>query len=313
MSIACPCESSTPHPAARRSGRLVSEPELEADGSVLRLVYDGDDYQGEMNAAELAGVIRSVNDLAQAITGSGDLAGMSRPRIRVRPFQEGSFGWDTVIELLGPGGLIVGGGGLVGASFRFYWKNMRRVVASHTYHPDRETHEVILINGEVMEWTEQEWQLYNNRRAKRAARGIAAPLRNGASLRIEAGQRSDVVPAADAHLFEPPEEPNTWTDHFDTWATPDTVSFDPSRKWRLTSRDVGAFSAAIQDRQFLENVALGRVRIGKNDGFKLGMRTVTTEDDDGVQKRQWFVERVIEHRQGEEQDALIDADTSTES
>lgn len=290
----------------------MSEPGVEADTAVLRLVYDGDEYQGEIGAAELAEVIRSLHELAQAISGSGDLAEMSRPRVRVKPFEEGSFGIEAIIDAIGPGGGLLGIAGAVGGSFAFYWKNMRRVVARYVHHPEDGTYEVTLVNGETMQWTEQEFQLYRNRRAKKAAHGIAAPLRNGASLRVETTSTTDEIPAEDAYKFDPPDEPDSETDHFDVWATPDTVSFDPDKKWRLTSGEMGSFTAAIEDKRFLENVALGRVRIGKNDSFKLGIRTVTTDGNDGKPKRQWFVERVIEYHQGAEQDALIDADADSE-
>jgi hypothetical protein len=51
---------------------------------------------------------------------------------------------------------------------------------------------------------------------------------------------------------------------------------------------------------------VGRVRIGRNDSFKVALRTVTTMVEHEKSRPTWFVERVIEHHRGAEQGELTD-------
>jgi hypothetical protein len=197
----------------------------------------------------------------------------------VQAFNEGSFDIVAVIQAIGPGGYIADAASSLGVAFVFWWKNMRRVVVASKHDGERGTVTVTMVSGEVLEWTEEQWRIYNNQRVKRAVRGLAAPLRNGAALTIETPTEVITVPPENAYLFEPDQEdgPADEEHRFETWVSPDTVSFDPTRRWRLWSRDTGDFAAVIEDNRFATDVHLGRVRIGRTDSFKVALRTVTTK------------------------------------
>jgi len=274
----------------------------------LTLSYDGTDYQGEMPAPELSAVLASLTDLAQGLSAADALGGGNRPRVRVQAFREGSFDIAAIVEAIGPGGYVVSGAGFLGAGFTFWWKNMRRVVVDAKHDADRGMWLVTMRSGEILDWTEEEWRIYNNKRIKQAVKGIAAPLRNGASLTLETPAETVTVPASDAHLFETEEEdePAPEERRFETWVFPDTVSFNPDTKWRLWSRDTGSFAATIEDTRFADDVHLGRVRIGRNDSFKVALRSVTARVEHEKPRPRWFVERVIEHHPGAEQRELTD-------
>ena len=256
-----------------------------------------------MSARDLGGVLESLSDFVQTV--SHDLGAPTAPTVKVRAFQEGSFTIQTVLDFLGangPSAAALASG--VGIAFRFYWKNMRRVPAEVEHIPDLGIVRVKWVDGEVSELTEIEWRLYQNKRAKKALRRVVAPLRSGATrMRLDAGGEASEVPAAEVASFEEPPTANEQTLRYEVWAEPDTVSFDPDKKWRLQSRDLGSFTATIADPRFQENVATGRVTIGKTDVFRLAIRTEVSELGDSV-KRHHFIERVIDHHRGAQQDAL---------
>lgn len=290
----------TPHNPPEPQSNEIEEP--------IALRYEGPGHEGEMSARELATVLASLTDFVQAV--SHDLGTPVAPTVKVKAFNEGSFLIDAVLEFIRqttshPGVTTAGVATAVGAAFRFYWKNMRRVPIDVHHAPDRGIVRVKWLDGEISELSEREWRFYQNKRAKRAMRGLVLPLRSGAT-RMELSAGGEVVadvPAADAPLFELPQEQEETVRRFEVWAEPDTVSFDPGRKWRLSSRELGSFTATIEDPTFREAVDAGRTTIGKTDVFRLAMRQEVSEVD-GAMKTQNYVERVIDHRRGAEQDVL---------
>lgn len=271
--------------------------------SIVSLKYDGEDYQGEMPARELATVLESFSDFTQALTRGGHLEDVAvSPKVKVKALNDGSF--EILFELVANAALPTGVVTAIGAGFRFYWKHMRKVVTDYEHIPEREVVKVTLADGQVQEWTERQWRLYNDKKARKAVRGLAAPLASGASAQLTAGSEVVTVPAGDAHLFQVAEDDDSETERFSVWAEPETVSFHPRKKWQLSSGSAGDFGATIEDKKFLEDVDLGRVRIGKNDSFHLALRRVTTKRGDKRAKIEWFVERVIDHHKGSEQGEL---------
>lgn len=274
----------------------------------LDLKYDGPEYQGEMSARELAGVLESLADFVQAVEAADALAGQRGAKVKVKAFDEGSFEIEAVVEIAksigANGGNVAAIIAAVMAAFRFYWQNMRRRVKNAEFNPERQRWMVTLIDGTSQEWTEEQWRLYNSKVAPRAMRGLVAPLERGAT-RLEIGHGSEriKVPAervADFTLPDPELPPPPA--RMEVMAWPDTISFDPDKMWRLVSRELKGFRATIEDKQFLEGVALGRIRVGKNDTFRLAMRVEYGGDD--AKPNRYFVERVIDHHPGAEQDAL---------
>lgn len=228
--------------------------------------------------------------------------------VKVRAFEQGSFTIQAVLDFLGSNGpQILATASAVGIAFRFYWKHMRKVPAHVEHVPDLGIVRVRWVDGEVSELSEEQWRLYQNRRAKKALRRLVEPLRSGGAttMTLKSGGETAQVPASDAAKFDVPESVAEQPQRYEVWAEPDTVSFDPDKKWRLHSRDLGSFTATITDPKFNEDLATGRATIGKTDVFRLAIRTEVSEVDDSV-RRQHFVEQVIEHIRGAQQDALPD-------
>jgi hypothetical protein len=279
-----------------------SRPDVSEPEESIELRYDGPDYQGEMPAREVSTVLAAQSDFVQAV--SHDLGHPTAPGIKVKAFQEGSFEISMILEIVKVAGGSLAGAAGIGTAFRFYWKNMRRVVSDYVHLPERGVFRVTWMDGEVSELTEGEWRLYQNKRAKKAMRGIVAPLRSGATrMDFKAGSEVAEVPAADAPMFELPAREGVDVRRFNAWAEPDTVRFDPDKKWGLVSRDLGSFSATIEDPSFLGSVETGRTTVGKTDAFFLALRLEVSEVGGSV-RRSYFIERVIEHHRGGRQDAL---------
>lgn len=272
----------------------------------VSLRYIGDDYEGEMSAVQLATVLKSLSDFTQAIA-TPELMSIESPRVKVRAFREGSFEIQAVIDALANGIPWATVAAIVGASFRFYWKNMRLIVTGYRQLEDG-NFEIQTRDHGIKIWTEQQWRLHNNKQARRAAAGIAKPLRSGADMELKVGAEVVEIKAGDASDFDEPVVDGKNVTRFETRAQPDIVSLrNRSRKWRLDAA-WGSFSARIEDKQFLRDVHSGRIRVGGNDNLLLAMRIEAEADGDNG-RPQYFVERVIEHYPGEEQDELPEEDS----
>lgn len=269
----------------------------------IDIAYDGPDYQGEMSASQLATVLEGASDYAQALLGARGLEEASRARFKVRSFDAGSFDLNLILQVVGVAKEFLEAAAILGGGFAWWYVHMRTVVVSIEHQPDRGAVLVTLQGGEVLEWTESQWLLYNNARARKAIRKMLRPLREGAtSMRvIEPGAVITLVPS-DVERFDdlPPSGPIV--SRMTVAAVPDTVRFDPSRPWRLDSKSLGGFTAIIEDRAFLQGIELNRIRVGKNDTFVLSVRVEADPSRDA--RVHYFVERVVEHIPGGEQHEL---------
>lgn len=315
---------------------LVGLPDEDAQtGEVpFRIEFSGPGLEGRMSANEVAGVLKAMDayaktllNVAQQTLSEGKWQGKNKPNIELRPirvevtaFRSGSFDIVTMIQanptLLG---LILGLGGGVGGAFAFWWKNMRKRVVNAKPLPSGGW-EVTMLSGEVMHWSELQWRAWNNKRIKKYVSELVEPLRGqtatmlcpsrgqATSARIFLGSSEPlVVHAEKVGMLEPEDESSDEVERFSMWATPGSVSFDPTGSWSLAPKSGGRkLSVKIEDKAFLEKVALGQARIGKNDSFHVAVRKEPQPDgENGKPKRpKFFVERVIEHLQGAEQDEL---------
>lgn len=269
----------------------------------IEIAYDGPDYQGEMSASQLATVLEGASEYAQTLIGVGGLEDANRARFKVRSFDSGSFDLNLILQVVGVAKEVLEAAAVLGGGYAWWYKNMRTVVVSIEHQADRGTVLVTLQGGEVQEWTETQWLLYNNARARKAIRKMLRPLREGAtSMRIVEPAAQITLEPQDVERFDdlPPSGPEV--QRLTVAAVPDTVRFDPSRPWRLDSKALGPFTAIIEDRSFLQGIELNRIRVGKNDTFVLGVRAESDPSRDA--RVHYFVERVIEHIPGGEQHEL---------
>ncbi len=272
----------------------------------IELEYDGPAYQGEMSALELSTVLQGVAEYGMALASSGALGPSPKVRTVVRDFAPGSFDFTALIEVLGQvkETYVV----MAGAGFAWWWQRMRHVVSDFEHLADRGMVKVTFTDGSCEEWTEAQWKLFKDRRARRAIAKIVSPLKSKATrLRVRTPWDTDVTYTKDdaPHFEEPAPEapaPETRT----VLAYPEAVNFDPAKPWRLWTQAYGAFSARIEDRAFLSGVERGKVRVGKTDSFKLQVR----EEFDGREGSgpRYYIEQVIEHSRGAVQDGLPEAE-----
>ena len=269
--------------------------------SEFSVKYDGDEYEGEMSARELAVALQGMADFADGVAAAKS-DGKSKVRLKVQAAEKGSFDIVALVEVLTGPGI----GAFLAVAFKFYWQHMRKRVKSATYIPEHDVWEVTFLGGELVHMSPEEWRLWNNKRARKAIGRIAAPLRSGArSLTVRVADAEPLeVDAVDAERLTEPPVAESFDRRFEVSAWPDTVTFDPEKTWRMTTRE-GSMSAIIEDQEFLQNVANGRVRIGVNDTFRLAVRREWVETDEGEEtKVRYFIERVINHEPGATQDVL---------
>lgn len=286
------------------STRAEGEDAAEGGALLIELEFDGPDYAGQMPAFLLAEVLQGLGEYAQELATSGVLGEGVSARAVVKDFDEGSFDFIAVIEAVL--GVIRDQAILIaGAGFAFWWRYMRLTVENFEHDAERGVVKVWLRNGDVVEMTEQEWRLFNSRRARRAIGRIVSPMRRPGTTMIARTPWDGEVrfTSKDADAFqEPAEEEVAVPTRRTVIAFPDTVSFDPAKQWRLVSSGMGSFTAAVEDANFVREIDAGRVRIGKLDSFKLALRVEPSGRDD--KKDRYFIERVIEYFPGAEQDAL---------
>lgn len=273
----------------------------------FELAYDGPEYQGEMPAGELASVLEGLAEYTQALLSSRSLGNATKANVKVKAFSASSFDIQLVLEVMNSAQGAFLAAGMFGGAFAFWWKNMRRRVKNFEHLADRGTVKVTFQDDETIEISEAEWKLYNDKRARQAIRKILRPLRERATkLTVIEPHGQYQVDAPDVGRFDELPAEGIQVLRFEVAAVPDTIRFDPAKTWRLDSKEVGGFMAIIEDKEFLQGIELNRVRVGKYDTFELGMRSEFDPARDT--KPHYFVERVIKHIPGGEQDALPSGD-----
>ena len=289
-------------PADERSDASANPPSAEFH---FELAYEGPEYEGEMPAGELASVLEGLTEYTQALLSSRSLGDAAQAHVKVRSFSSGSFDIQLVLEVLNSAQGAFVAAGMFGGAFAFWWKNMRRRVKSFEHLADRGTVRVTFQDDETIELSEAEWKLYNDKRARHAVRKMLRPLRDGATkMTVTEPHGQYQVDAPDVGRFDELPAEGVQIQRFSVAAVPDTIRFDPTKTWRLDSKEIGGFTAIIEDREFLQGIELNRVRVGKYDTFELGMRSEIDPARDS--KPHYFVERVIRHTPGGEQDELPD-------
>jgi len=267
------------------------------------MAFDGPKYQGSIGADELGHVLIAFDEYAQNV--SETVASGSHIGVRVSAFGSGSF--DTILVLVQHAAIAGVSVEVLLRMFKFYWQHMRKVVREYEHLPERSVVKVTFTNGEVLEMTEDEWRLLNNKRVRKTLSKIVAPLRAGAtSLTLTSATEKVEIPASDAGMFDEPSTVERTVERREVWAQPDTVRFDPDKNWRFRAvglDDESTFGAGFEDEAFKKDLTTGRITIGKNDKFKLRVRVEIEPSDDGSRKT-YFIEEVIEHEPGATQDEL---------
>ena len=275
------------------------EPEW-AEHSVA-IVFDGPEHQGVMSADQLAAVLTGVVEYSQVVAAASRTARPGATDVKVIALTKSSFEIGLILQYAAAAVGVLGG---LGTFFRFWWKNMRRAVVDFVPQPERRTVKVTFASGEVEEWPEGDWKVFSNAKARRSIQRMLRPFACGAtSMKIlDGGQEVLLLEAAQVVDFDelPPSGPEVTRQTIT--AFPDTVRFDPEKTWRVSTSVRGFFSAVIEDKSFLQDIALGRISIGKNDVFTLGIRIEGQEG--GGEKPKYFIEKVIQYYPGGEQDSL---------
>ena len=281
---------------------LDSEVASRVDTETLTMVFDGPKYQGMIGADELGRVLIAFSDYSQAI--SETVKPGSHVEVRVSAFEAASF--DAILALIQHAAIAGVTAEFLLRMFKFYWQHMRKTVKSYQQIADQGVVKVTFTSGEVLEMTEDEWRLFNNKRVRKTLGKIVAPLRAGAtSLTLTSGTDKLEIPASDAALFDEPVTVERTVARREVWAQPDTVRFDPDKRWRFRAigLDAATFIAGFEDEQFKTNLTTGRITVGKNDKFKLRVRVETEPTEDG-RRETYAIEEVIEHEPGASQDEL---------
>ena len=219
----------TPHNPPEPQSNEIEEP--------IALRYEGPGHEGEMSARELATVLASLTDFVQAV--SHDLGTPVAPTVKVKAFNEGSFLIDAVLEFIrqttSHPGVTTGVATAVGAAFRFYWKNMRRVPIDVHHAPIAESFAV--AGRRDLQLSERVALLPEQARSGHAWTGVAA--RSGATrMELSAGARWLRTCLLRMHRCSSclrsrkrPFAVSRSGRNLTRW------SFDPGRKWRLSSRE----------------------------------------------------------------------------
>jgi len=263
----------------------------------VELKFSGEMYQGVMPARELSEVLDGFDRFARALSVA---SGADEIEVKVQAFSEGSFDIPLLLDLAGKAGL----GAILWSIVTAWWKVAFRRVANARHDAETEVVGVTFTDGGYVEIPEAAWRLLNDREAKRAMRKITGPLRRGADELVITGLEAEprsILPADAVSMDDDPEPiaPSIFT----TTATVDTLRFKSAKFWRLDT-DMGTIGATIEDEAFLTSLKRG-TRVGENDVFTVRMRA-ETDPDQGHTK--YFVEQVMKHDPGPEQEILPDAD-----
>lgn len=272
-------------------------------GVEFRVEYEGPEFEGEMSAVLLAEVLRAMAEYSDALVKATAVNEPAASTLRVRATETGSF--DIVAFIVANWGVlsaVLSGGGV---SFAFWYKNMRKVVTAFEERDDG-TVKVTLASGEVALWTKAEFRLYRDKRAKRALGKILDPVGKGASeIRLTLGNEKPLVlDQRSVEAMRPEIFAEARLERSEVWASPDVVALRSSATWKWDTPS-GSFKAKIEDKKFLDDIALGRVKLGPNDRFLLGLRREWVENADGeITDLTTYIERVIDSVAGAEQDEL---------
>lgn len=287
---------------ANASGQDLGRPE----GEELLLHYEGPSY---MDPHTLATALDGLDELIRA-AGRAGMFGQEIPDVVVLPPQEGSFDLPALISAgLGVAGWTTTFGAL-GAAIVWMKNHLWLSVKEFRHNAETGMVEVTWSNGTKGEVPEQQWRLYQDKKAQKALGKIAAPVGTTAtSLELRAGSTGREIARVareDLPRLTPAPEPEIAPKRFTAWVELSHVNFDGRKGWRV--RHAGeSWPVTIEDERFLQEVEDGS-KVGKTDSFHVAIRVEISRSTSGKERHRRFIERVIEHHQGEaraEQDALL--------
>jgi len=263
----------------------------------VELKFTGEKYQGVMPARELSEVLDGFDKFAHALSAA---SGADEIDVKVHALKEASFDIALLLDVAGNAGLGV----ILWSIVTAWWKVAFRRVTNAKHDAQTGMVGITFTDGGYAEVPEAAWRLLNDREAKRAMRKITGPLRRGADKLVITGLEAEprtILPSEAVGMDDDPEPvvPTVFT----TAATVDTLRFKSAKYWRLDT-DMGTIGATIEDEAFLTSLKRG-TRVGENDVFTVRMRA-ETDPDRGHTK--YFVEKVMNHVPGPEQEILPDAD-----
>lgn len=134
--------------------------------------------------------------------------------------------------------------------------------------------EITWADGTRMVASEAAWKITQDAKAMRGLQAMAKPLEKGRVETFSVDYNGDVerVTAEERDAFVHDEtEDLLGSNTLNVTVWPDVTAWTGDRRWRVTDGQ-GKFSAAIEDRDFLDAVGAGSVRIGALDSFYVRMR-----------------------------------------
>lgn len=273
------------------------------------LHYLGPGVQGEMNAREAGTSITAMADLVQAAAASGAWGDAPAPVVKLKPSESGSFVLVAAMQWAVAHSediqLLLEGAASIGIVIEWLRKHLRLTVTDFEHLPDRDTVKVTWSDGSAGELSQAQWKMYNAKAMHRALRMIAAPIdgKKITGVEITSGTAAAELHEADKSQLEEPDPSQDPPRVYTVWASPATVNFDSDDRWTIHTLD-GDRTVTIEDGRFLRDTRASKVAFRSSDQLRVRMRCESRKNSDGTISRSYFVEEVIEYKEGAEQHEL---------
>lgn len=198
----------------------------------------------------------------------------------------------NLVELVGLGS--AGGLGLLGLIRKLRGKSPRVVKPI-----DRNMVRITMPDGLTIDVREQVSDLYRSHPVRQAVEDSLRPLQQDGIETVEFSRHGTDVEKIDKSEFDLYEAPSLGDEvvleQVNTAAfTISSLAFNSSNKWRLFDGHK-SFFAAIEDADFLTQVAQNQISFSKDDVLICEVR-VTTKRADGELKTDYVIEKVVEHK-----------------
>lgn len=279
------------------------------------LKYSGDSFQGRMNARLLAESVQGFADFAQrAMTAVGGKD--VRPYVDVVGLRQGStellFGLglspsDIAALIASNKEQLSALVSLIQECFTLY-KHLQGEEPRKIIKVDRGSVQVENNSGTIIKIDNLTLNVALDPTASKAAASfVKLPLTSGAvKLDITANENKIVtVDNSEASYFRPYRKEEFLTENVaDTYVTIVTAVLQGDTSWRFTSGGA-AFSAVIEDEDFMRRVEKGEERFGHGDTLFVRLRS-TQQRVAGKLKAEFAIEKVLDHKEYEpKQDRFI--------
>lgn len=223
------------------------------------------------------------------------------------------LGWDQITAfsnqaaaLLVLKQLVLGGGPDISLFALIRRIRRRRIHSERSLDGDRVL--LVLDGDEEIEVPTQLLRLYQSPRLQRQARDVLSPLHRPGVDRFEAisaGESTLTIDSSELADFElPPADGGLLSDEVtDLHLEVLSPEFDPDHKWRL-GHDGRTFSAAVLDPAFLAEIEARHLSFTSGDLLHCRLRTIRTEDADGVIRTERRILSVFGHVKAPQQPTL---------